>query len=321
MVDSDCSSTIIKDKLLIVTLLTIFGGILADYKCPPNPDIFLPCECIVDPDILPLYRSIYCKGDQLINLTALFQRLSHELKVDEKDYLYFTLSNKAVDVLPANVFADITFQHVQLEGKNLTKVHRLALNGTQNTLKSLRTHSPLIDGDEDWDLFKAINLAPNLNFVEILFDNLTKIPDNALQSHPNLQRIDIAWSWSLTSIGRNAFKNLTKVESISIEGWVKDIGDEAFAVSHVSTDKRLWLSLLGNHLNNHNLRKEVFSGINRPVDLYIIENRLKFISESTYEAFLQQNPNHTIISDTDCMDSRNDWLRNKYPNQWEDLHC
>ena len=65
------------DKLLIVALLTLLGGIIADYKCPPNPDIFLPCECLVDPGVLPFYRSIYCKGDQPINLTALFQRLSH----------------------------------------------------------------------------------------------------------------------------------------------------------------------------------------------------------------------------------------------------
>ncbi|CAG2176110.1 unnamed protein product [Oppiella nova] len=283
------------DQLLIVTLLTLFGGIIANYVCPPNLDIFLPCECRVDPGILPLYRSIECKGDQPINLTALFQRLSHELKADEKDYLYFMLFNKAVDVLPANVFADITFQHVELDGKNLTKVHRLALNGTQDTLKSLENlNLPLVDGNGDWDVFKAINLAHNLSDVTLLYTNLTKIPDNALQSHPSLERIEILMSPSLTSIGRNAFKNLTKVEFISIEAHVKDIGDEAFAV---------------------------FSGINRPVDLNVMLNDLKFIEESTYEAFLQQNPNHIIHSDTECMDSRNDWLRQKYPNQWVDKNC
>ena len=90
-------------------------------------------------------------------------------------------------------------------------MHRLALNGTQNTLESLTTYSPLIDGDEDWDIFKAINLAPNLNFVDLSYTNLTKIPDNSLQSYPNLQRIEIELSPSLTSIGSNAFKNLTKV--------------------------------------------------------------------------------------------------------------
>ncbi|CAG2176327.1 unnamed protein product [Oppiella nova] len=310
------------NQLLIVTLLTLFGGIIANYVCPPNLDIFLPCECRVDPGILPLYRSIECKGDQPINLTALFQRLSHELKADEKDYLYFMLFNKAVDVLPANVFADITFQHVELDGKNLTKVHRLVLNGTQDTLKSLETlNLPLVDGNGDWDVFKAINLAHNLSDVTLLYTNLTKIPDNALQSHPSLERIEILMSPSITSIGRNAFKNLTKVEFISIEAHVKDIGDEAFAVSHVSTDQTLWLSFIGNNLNNHTLRKEVFNGINRPVDLNVMLNDLKFIEESTYEAFLQQNPNHTIHSDTECMDSRNDWLRHKYPNQWVDRNC
>ncbi|CAG2176829.1 unnamed protein product, partial [Oppiella nova] len=238
-IDGTTTITINHDKLLIVTLLTLFGGIIADYKCPPNPDIFLPCECLVDPGILPFYRSIYCKGDQPINLTALFQRLSHELKADEKDYLFFMQFNDAVDVLPANVFADITFQNVELDGKKLTKVHRLALNGTQDTLKNLYTHSPLVDGDGDWDVFKAINLAANLYYINLAYTNLTKIPDNALQSHPSLQRIDIALSPSLTSIGSNAFKNLTKVESIRIEGYVKDIGDEAFAVSHVSTDQPL----------------------------------------------------------------------------------
>ncbi|CAG2172695.1 unnamed protein product, partial [Oppiella nova] len=217
------------NPLLIVTILTLFGGIIANYECPPNPDIFHPCECLVDPGVLPFYRSIYCKGDQPINLTALFQRLSHELKADEKDYLNFMLFNKAVDVLPANVFADITFQHVELGGKNLTKVHRLAFNGTKDTLESLGTDSPLVDGDGDWDVFKAINHAPNIFFINFAYTNLTKIPDNALQSHPSLQHIVIELSPSLTSIGSNAFKNLTKVESIRIEGYVKDIGDEAFA--------------------------------------------------------------------------------------------
>ena len=66
---------------------------------------------------------------------------------------------------------------------------------------------------------------------------------------------------------------------------------------------------------------KAFEGINRPVVLFINNDGYNYIPEPTYEVFVKQNTGNIIISDTDCKDPGNDWLRNDYPSQWVDSNC
>jgi hypothetical protein len=166
-----------------------------------------------------------------------------------------------------------------------------------------------------------MQVATSLQNVELAYVQLTRIPDNALQSHPSLVSLAISYSPSLTSIGENAFKNIPSLESLKFGAWISDIGDEAFAASHVSTNKSLLIDLVGNNLNDHTIPEGAFSGINRKADLNISGNTYLFLEESTYGAFLRENPSHIIHSDTMCFDERNDWARDRYAEtQWIDCY-
>jgi len=119
---------------LAVVFAVVEGIIARDNICPPNLDVFKPCECFWDPFEAP-YRTMKCNGSQPLDLKAIFQKLSHELKPDQNDYLEFLLFETEVNELPANVFGNITFKKFDFRrNSKLDKIHKLAFNGLQKSL-------------------------------------------------------------------------------------------------------------------------------------------------------------------------------------------
>ena len=103
---------------------------------------------------------------------------------------------------------------------------------------------------------------------------------------------------------------------------ISRVSDTAFAVTDVYYDHTLHLHLSYNMLGSGEaLTPRVLAAIKRPVHLYIDNDGYKYLNREVFEGFVKQNPKNIIYSDTDCMDSRNDWLRNDYSKQWEDENC
>ncbi|CAG2168515.1 unnamed protein product, partial [Oppiella nova] len=160
----------------------------------------------------------------------------------------------------------------------LSRIHRLAFNGTHESLKRLDIRTPIVDNshniDGDYDLFKAIHTLESLETLYISDTLLTTIPDSAIQSHTKLVNINFE-SNPIVRIGSQAFKHLPHLRNLDIRrNKIHDISDNAFPVNDVYSDEKLVIDLTANLLSNGTVGKYAFDAIKRPVDLYLYNEDL-----------------------------------------------
>ncbi|CAG2103058.1 unnamed protein product [Medioppia subpectinata] len=294
----------------------------------------------------------------MINLTDIFLDLSHKLGNQSKHFSQLEVYNQAITELPAGVFADIQFDTIHVDNaRSLRHIHKDAFSGpTRDTITSVQiSHTPISDAKGEYDLFAAIRTLKGLTDLELWESELTEVPDGAVQSLPKLATIFIG-DGNLQRLGKHAFADLPSLTGLWLGfNSIADVSAEAFAVGPTpgandekhedkmyfklpsligswlglsktpvefkASDKKLDIHLENNKLSTHVLVKEALTSIKRPVNLYVYYNEFEFLNETVFESFLAQNPLNTIYSDTDCKDSRNDWLRQKYEKQWSDDNC
>lgn len=291
--------------------------------CPDvNPDTLSPCTCYVIPSTTG--RAIECSGDSNVNLTDIFGRLSRDLSGKDKHFQQFMLRNTRVVEFPENVFSDIQFVQIQvIRASSFRRIHERALIGTGSSLSSINFEdTPIDNGQDNYDLFKVIQGLTSLQVLVIANTSLTNIPTNGLRNHPALAKVAIIYNDKLEVIGSNVFNNLSRLVNLNLgNNKLTNIAEYAFAMSQVNDTNDFHLKLIGNALNHTMISGKAFEGINRPVVLFLNNDGYNYIPEPTYEVFVKQNTGNIIISDTDCTDPGNDWLRTGYPLQWVDRNC
>ncbi|CAG2112809.1 unnamed protein product, partial [Medioppia subpectinata] len=293
----------------LLAVAAVLGMVTADKICPDATLIKAPCKFV---EVANIKCAIECDSGNALDLVVLFKSLQTSLKAEEKTFVRFVLKNWKITELPANVFADIVFDAIIIEdAQSLKKIHPAAFNGGAYRVKRLDivntpVNEAVVTGG---DLFTAIQSLPNLANLRLIKTNLTMIPasDNAA---------------------------------------IEEIQYTAFPISSVASKDPLEIRLIADHLSYNALVATTFSGINRPVSLYVTDNGFQYIKQAIFEGginrpvslyvtdngfqyikqaifegFVKQNPLNVIISDTDCEDTNNDWLRKTYPKQWNDVNC
>ncbi|CAG2176278.1 unnamed protein product, partial [Oppiella nova] len=311
---------------ILILLAVVTTGILAG-ECPSDPKILAPCECKPHNET---YNYINCAEYVKLDVLGVFKNLSKALEGKTKQFYQLRFSNKLIEYLPANAFADIEFQEVYVSfASNMKRFDANALNGTRNTVtKLIVERSPIVDnnGTDDNDLFKAVRQLPRLKQFELSWSDVTEIPAGSFQSHPTLERLKFYDNLQMTKVGHQAFSQLKNLFYISIEtSVINAISAEAF--SQESAEREFIVRLDAN--DKAVLPPEAFQAIKRPVNLHLTKDNLSpydfhYIPESTYKPFLDQHPKHRIFSTLgsgDCSDKRNDWLRDRSPKQWFDENC
>ncbi|CAG2120737.1 unnamed protein product, partial [Medioppia subpectinata] len=146
---------------IILILCGVIGAVICrsiSTKCP-EPEVIHPCICDYESKTYETLLRIQCLGDEELDLIRVFTNLSQTLKGMNKKFNEFYLNNTRITELPANVFSDIGFKMVRIEGASrLTRIHSQAFNGTQHTITSLYINAtPVQNSGPDYDLFGAIN--------------------------------------------------------------------------------------------------------------------------------------------------------------------
>ncbi|CAG2117488.1 unnamed protein product, partial [Medioppia subpectinata] len=217
--------------------------------------------------------AIECDSGNALDLVALFKSLQTSLKAEEKTFVRFVLKNWKITELPANVFADITFDAIIIEdAQSLKKIHPAAFNGGAYRVKRLDivntpVNEAVVTGG---DLFTAIQSLPNLANLRLIKTNLTVLPASGIKSMNELMHIYIEQNKALKTIGHNAFINLPKLKTLEIKdnAAIEKILYTAFPISSVASKDPLEIRLIADHLTYDSLVATTFDAINRPVNLY-----------------------------------------------------
>ena len=103
---------------ILLTLAAISIHPTEGARCPPM-DVITPCVCESDPSeyyIHPMFN-IRCGGIDDYDLVQIFEDASRSLYGSEdKFFNEFVLNNTAIKHLPPNVFSDLTFRVIKLDG-------------------------------------------------------------------------------------------------------------------------------------------------------------------------------------------------------------
>jgi Leucine-rich repeat (LRR) protein len=314
--------------LLRLTLIyKIFGYVYAsNFTECPKPEILKPCKCVVN--------SIFCEGDDPINLKTIFHQISSTLESGKKHFESFFLTNKAVAELEESVFEDILFDAIHIEEtQNLSSIHTKAFTQTQSYIQEIRIYNTsLKNSPPDHDIFAAISSMENLEELTIGYSLIDEIPENAFQpingTKNKLTQIFLMNN-KISKIGNNAFGNLTYLNEIDLENNKLDhIPEKAFNFSDSSANSTLLLYLIKCSLNDSSFEKGAFNNFDRPTMLYLNyfdqSNNITFLDQHIFEPFFSANNNNGIELNTiDCKDCRSFWLikLQKFPSQLSQIKC
>ncbi|CAG2116900.1 unnamed protein product, partial [Medioppia subpectinata] len=230
------------------------------------------------------------------------------------------LHRTGIDELPANAFAGLQFKSIQIHlATALHNIHRHAFNGTDN----YTTHLYIIGApvservDREWDLFGAIHSLHGLQVLQLDNTSVRAVPTHAISGHHQLQWIHIYRSPIIT-IATQAFNDLPNLVSLDIRYTMIDsVAERAFTVGTVANYiNKLDLNLIGVSLTAESFADRAFDGMNRSAYLSLSDNSVRYLKRESFEAFLSNN-SYIVDSTVDCNDSRNHWIKEKFPDEWE----
>ena len=242
-------------------------------------------------------------------------------------------------ILNESSFADITFD--QFKGYNIILIHQNAFGKSSQTIKDLEiwgnevNHSP-----PEYHVWKMLSSLENVIKITITL-NITEIPSYAFGKQSNLKKLVIRGSNELT-IKNKAFYHLDNLTHLTIGlhldaytrhyrfqqlqyrklQYLKKIQNGAFAFEKPS-DHKLNIMFVRCKFDDESFEPGSFDGIQRPVQLKLLDSSITYLPETMLKLFLN-NSNNTITFDNslvNCSDCRNLWLfkENPHENQYDQL--
>lgn len=306
-------------------------------ECPPE-FIIEPCTCVLtipshtyllygdyDPETIYIEKkSIVCEHihNSSFDLKEIFSNMNSYLNDNETNFDNFLLYNTTVELIPENVFSNVTFKSLMFQdNKLLTTIDLNAFYYMKDYVEVFETLNTNLS--DSHTIFSILKQFQSLRRVSMHNDRLTSIPSYAF-NHPNLTNIWFGLENRRTrqpiqSIGQYAFYNVPNLKLLRIfSPNLKDISKNAFA----QRNRSLVNSILYIYIGGQNLNSESFSLTsltrfrNRPVFLRMFHTNLTYLDENIFQPFLETNPLSVIdIGSTNInlqCDCRSAWIQYDY---------
>jgi hypothetical protein len=190
--------------------MTGFLEVMSD--CP-KPEFMNPCNCVND--------TIFCGGNELINLKHVFNLLFQELDIRKKHFKKFFLNNTAITELEKNTFYDIVFDKIEIRAANKFKLIDTDVFSETNLItKSFGLFDcPTLNQPPNHDLFRVISKMKYLEYLEFANTEIEEIPSNAF-SPVNGYQIKLnyvkIYGSKLIKINENVFYDLDSLTYIDL---------------------------------------------------------------------------------------------------------
>ncbi|CAG2112875.1 unnamed protein product, partial [Medioppia subpectinata] len=280
-------------------------------ECPSTP-IQLPCRYSLINDKC----GVFCEGEVATNLTLIFTELAQKLPADQKQFGVFWVGRTNVTELPANVFAGLQFNLIQIQANKLQRIYRHAFNGTDtSTTEQYISDAPVNERvDREWDLFGAIHTLQALNVLHIENTSVRSLPTRAISGHKQLKWLNIVNN-PIHTIATHAFNDLPSLIDMSVShSPIESVAKRAFTVGNGASDQRIGLDLIGDSLTDKSFADKAFDDMKCAVILTLMDNSVRYLNLNVFKGFLSDNPNNTIVDRAvDCNNSRNEWIKKQFP--------
>ena len=227
-------------------------------------------------------------------------------------------------VLDQSTFADITFDI--FNGYSIKLIHQKAFGKSSQTIKDLEIWGNVNHSPPEYHVWNMFNSLINILHISIVL-NITEIPSYAFDRLSNLRKLTIRSSNKLT-IRNKAFYYLDNLTDLTIgfngyqESKFNKIQNGAFAFEKPSNHK-LNIMFVRCRFDGNSFEPGSFDGIQRPVQLKLLNSFITYLPETMRNSFLNHS-NNTISFDNsglNCSDCRNLWLFKDNPHQLKNVQC
>ena len=269
----------------------------------------MPCVCN---DV-----EIRCGGNENIDLSNIFGKLSKLSAKSGKHFKFFYLNNTFITELKENTFSDITFGEITINDcSSLRSIHKNAFNTTDQVTTEIRIESNPKLSSPDNSIFDALSRFVHAHFVLLADNNVSEIPSNAFHNEQDQLKVLLLIGKSIKKLGNNAFSLLKGLTSLTLESTSIDfIPENAFEFNEVSNESLTIERTHNKHLNITGFSMHSLTKLKRPTYISIdIPNNSSFqyLDQKIFEPFLLSNDNNAIqiwTGSIDCNDCRNYWMK------------
>ena len=243
----------------------------------------------------------------------------------QRHFSELIVEDQFIEILQENVLGEICFDKIRIENcPNLRYIHKNAFGPKIHKIIRFeaRYNLPNLTSEQnDYDLNNLIKSLVNCEFlivkpfeVEINSINLKHLKVLWFESHNSLPKsltLNSNPIIKITAINGYAFYECDQIEKIDLS-WnqIKLINENSFHFKNKST-KELTIILRHNNLNEESFSINSLIQFKRPVKLDLRFNKISYLSETTFKAFLDANEiNSIFVNQLEINHKNNKWFLN-----------
>lgn len=240
--------------------------------CPPSRDI-LPCTCD-GPQSFMLFQC-----DRITEVYSIARAASSVINV--RNFGKFSLTNSRIESIETNVLGYMRFEYIFMRKNTLKKIDPEFFDSSRESLKRIE----IIHNDLEKFPFKELSSFPKLEFINLKYNSIKSIPDDAFGKVINnkIRKIDLSFN-KINHVGANAFKYLTRLEKLDFRhNKLTVINNWAF--STIQENTKLILNLANNKIMfiaDEAFDNQIFKCLN------MTDNNLTKLQEAAFRGILKR---------------------------------
>lgn len=265
------------------------------FECP-SEEVYSPCKCFTwessPPERNDTEVEISCrtlKTDEF-TLKSLFSRIS--------DHILFTngitrfeslrLEHTAIgEITDSEMFGNISFKSLDLfHNLDLNYIDLSVFNASVDTLETFCVQgSPITD--EDGKFMSSITKFSKLETLILSNNELLGLNDETFGQNiqPNLSYVDLSGN-NITKLGKRSFFKLPELHRLNLDyNQIDYISNETFTFE-MEESKLLLLFLRHNNLTGESFEPNAFTSLEKTVFLYLNNNQIKYLDERIFKPML-----------------------------------
>lgn len=240
--------------------------------CPPSSEI-IPCTC----DGPPNFLLFHCD-----RITEVYS-ISHATRsvLYQRTFGKFSLTNSRISGLESNVLGYLQFEYIFLRKNTIKKISKEFFDSSRETLIRIE----VIHNDVEKFPFKELSSFPKLEYINLKYNSIKSIPDEAFGTILNdrIKQIDLSFN-KINHVGSNSFKFLTRLEKLNLRyNKLTVINNMAFAT--LNENPKLTLHLGNNKVmfvSEGAFQNQVFKSLN------LTDNNLTTLQEKAFRGILKR---------------------------------
>lgn len=172
--------------------------------CPPSMDIF-PCTCDGP------QRFLLFQCDRITEIYTIARATSSVTSI--RNFGKFSLTNSRIQSLDSNILGYLRFEYIYMRKNTLKIIDPEFFDSSRDSLKRIE----IIHNDVEKFPFKELSSFPKLEFINLKYNSIKSIPDDAFGKVINnkIRKIDLSFN-KINHVGANSFKYLTRLEKLDL---------------------------------------------------------------------------------------------------------